>query len=122
MADREQKPASQRTFYRIFSSIFHSHLKFREKNEHAKCDWCEGYKKAIKARLSNPNGRRVALEQYITHLANVWLDRQASTTMIEMSMSCSTMLAAGSFSSLPVCTFLSSKHKPLLVLSCQVIS
>ena len=31
MITRKQKPASLRTFYRIFSSIFISHLKFREK-------------------------------------------------------------------------------------------
>jgi hypothetical protein len=95
MGLRHQQPASLRTFYRIFSSIFGSHLKFREKNEHAKCTLCEGYKLAIKARLSNPDGRRVALNQYVTHLANVWLDRQASTTSIEMGMSCSTLLASG---------------------------
>ena len=96
MGLRQQQPASLRTFYRIFASIFASHLKFREKREHANCTLCEGYKLAIKARLSDPDGRRLALNKYVTHLANVWLDRQASTTSIEMAMSCSTLLASGS--------------------------
>lgn len=70
-----EDPAGFTTFMKIFHRVFKSHLKFRDKAEHAQCDVCYKLRKKIsKARTAE--ARSVATEMYTKHLLSQWMDRQ----------------------------------------------
>lgn len=94
---RGMQTASQRTFYRIFSSVFATHLKFRGKTEHATCDQCAAYKDRLRNGRLASRTRQAVLAQYLQHLASNDLDRQVSQNTTELSMRCADMLRSGNW-------------------------
>ena len=68
--------ASLSTFLRVFRDHGMADLRFRKVSEHKHCDECEAYKKQLRANR-HTTGQAAVIDQYIEHLAGVWLDRQA---------------------------------------------
>ena len=79
-------PAALSTFMRIFKKIFASHLKFREKSEHAQCDICGRLKRKIKE-AKNKAERKELTHQYSRHIMSQWLDRQIYWKLRSLSQS-----------------------------------
>ena len=95
MLQRGSPVASQRTFCRIFRSVFQTHLKFRGKTEHAMCTQCAGYKDRLRCLTNSPTAHKQTLALYMSHLATTWLDRQCHNNSCELSMTCATLLRSG---------------------------
>lgn len=92
---RGTRPASQRTFYRLFGSIFATHLKFRNKSEHATCTICTAYKDRLRSASLAPRARAEVMALYLQHLASNYLDQQCSNNTVELSLTWSTLLMSG---------------------------
>ena len=63
------------TFSRVLKSVFKSHLRFRDKGEHAQCDVCWKLRVRIK-KARTKEEKTAATQMYSKHLLSQWLDRQ----------------------------------------------
>ncbi|CAK9077854.1 unnamed protein product [Durusdinium trenchii] len=81
-----RQPASLSTFMRCFKKVFDTHLKFREKCEHAQCDVCGRLKRKIKEALCKSD-RLEFSRQYGRHILSQWLDRQVYWKLRALSQS-----------------------------------
>lgn len=70
-----QVAAGFNTFLRIFKQVFQTHLKFRDKAEHAQCDVCWKLRGRIR-KAKTRDDKHAATQAYSKHLLSQWLDRQ----------------------------------------------
>ena len=79
--------ASRSTFYRVAWFVFKKMkaLGFRKKDgDHAKCTACEGYTNELKAAKTIAI-RQSVMDDYMKHLMEQWMDRQAYWRCRELS-------------------------------------
>ena len=93
-ASNEDAPASFSTFLRVANKIMgpnlrNGQLRFREKNEHAKCDVCVKLKQRLRFRkgslAANGPEDENAVYAYTSHVLSQWLDRQVYWSMRTLS-------------------------------------
>ena len=70
-----QEAAGFQTFLRVMRRLFKTHLKFRDKNEHAQCDICFKLRQRIRRAKTKPE-KTSTTYAYSRHLLSQWLDRQ----------------------------------------------
>jgi hypothetical protein len=80
-------PASWPHFKKVWRKYFSSLIGFREKNEHAKCSSCEGYKTELR-HAENVSVRLQVAARYAEHMNNQFCDRQVYWNARHMSRLC----------------------------------